>query len=144
MSTSHELLQAERVCLELPQGPREKSVRATAELLRGDLRVGEWEDFWAAVGERQIIDLEGCAGRVVLAHGRGASVRELALAAGRQGGPEGDALFFVFAIPSAMAEEYLRKVGALARVCRCGDRLAELRAVASPGDFARLIEGWLD
>jgi len=143
MSAGTALVDPACIRLDLPPGDRAAAVRATAELLSGDGRGGDWEEFWRAVGQRQIIDLEGCAGRVVLAHGRSAAVRQLALAAGRQTSAVGPSWFFVFAIPATMAEEYLRKVGALARVCRCSDRRRELEGCSSAADVARLLETWL-
>jgi len=143
MKAATPLVEAACVRLDLPPGARAAAVRATAELLCGDVRLGDWEAFWSAMGERQVIDLDGCQQGVVLAHGRSAEVRTLALAAGRRGGGEDPLLVFVFAIPLTMAEEYLRKVGALARVCRDAPRLAALARAASTEEFARLLEDWL-
>lgn len=132
-----------RVVLDVAAPTREAAVRAVAELLRDDPRVGSWDEFWTSIGERQVVDLEGCAHAVVLAHGRGGSVKRLALAAARWASPDGPRLVFVFAIPAAMAEEYLRKVGALARVCREPAKLDALRAAATPGEFASRLGEWV-
>ena len=132
-----------RIRLGLAATDRDAALRATAELLSGDPRVGSWEEFWSSIGARQVVDLSDCSGSVMIAHGRGDSVQALALAAARWTGTGGDQLVFVFAIPSAMSGEYLRKVGALARVCREPDKLAGLMAAATPEDFAALLEEWL-
>jgi mannitol/fructose-specific phosphotransferase system IIA component (Ntr-type) len=71
-------------------------------------------------------------------------VRELALAAARWSAPDGPRLVFVFAIPAAMSEEYLRKVGALARICREPEKSAALLAAATPGEFAELLGAWIE
>jgi mannitol/fructose-specific phosphotransferase system IIA component (Ntr-type) len=138
------LVDATRVRLDLAAPSRGQAVEAALELLRGDPRVVSWEDFRRSVGDRQVIDLDGCAGGVVLAHGRSASVAKLALAAARWSAPDGPRLIFVFAIPSAMAGEYLRQVGALARACRAPDCLDALRSAATAGDFAERLGGLLD
>jgi mannitol/fructose-specific phosphotransferase system IIA component (Ntr-type) len=132
-----------RVLLDLEAPAREEAVRATADLLRQDARVGGWDEFWSSIGGRQIVDLEGSQGGVILAHGRGGSVEQLALAAARWNSPHGPRLVFVFAIPSAMTAEYLRKVGALARVCREPAKLDALLAAATPEEFGSKITEWI-
>ena len=132
-----------RVLLDLEAPTREDAVRATADLLRQDARVGDWHEFWSSIGGRQVVDLEGSQGGVILAHGRGGSVKQLALAAARWNSPDGRRLIFVFAIPSAMTADYLRKVGALARVCREPAKLEALLAAATPEEFGAKITEWI-
>jgi hypothetical protein len=43
-----------------------------------------------------------------------------------------------------MSEEYLRKVGALARICREPEKSAALFAAARPGEFAGLLGAWME
>lgn len=130
------------VRLDLSAPDRESALRATAELLAGDPRAGGWEEFWASIGQRQVVDLADCSGAVMIAHGRSPSVSALALAAARWAAPGGPHLVFVFAIPAAMSGEYLRQVGALARVCREPAKLAALLGAATPGEFAALLGEW--
>ncbi len=137
------LVSPSRVRLDVPAPTREAAVEAAAVLLRDDERLGAWEDFRASIGERQVVDVEGCGGCVVLAHGRGQAVKELALSAVRWASADGPRLVFVFAIPAAMAEEYLRKVGALARVCREPAKLDVLRAAATPEEFSARLAEWI-
>lgn len=135
-----------QVRLGVEETTRENALRAAAELLRGDPRVTSWEELWTSAGERQVAELGSCG--VCLAHGR-RGVRELVLSAvrlttpvpGTNGAPL--SLVFLFGIPEAMAEEYLRAVGALVRACRNEERLEEITKAALPEDFARLIRGWL-
>lgn len=138
------------VRLGMQAATREEAVRATAELLQGDTRVGPWDTFWAGITPAKVVELGGGEGRAVcLAHGRGADVTGLALAAARLARPvpgENGAplsLFFVFAIPLTMSEEYLRAVGALARACGDAARREALDADASPEDFAAHLAGWI-
>jgi mannitol/fructose-specific phosphotransferase system IIA component (Ntr-type) len=137
------LFSAGRIRLDLAAPDRDAALRATAGLLSGDARVGPWDDFWSSIGHRQVVDLADCAGHVMIAHGRGKSVAALALSAARWSGPEGPCLVFVFAIPAAMSGEYLRKVGALARICREPGKLEALVSAATPEDFAALLEEWM-
>lgn len=143
---STRLIEPAHVALNLSARSRDEAVREVAELLRGDARVGSWDDFWKSIGPKQIVDLKGCGGGVCLAHGREASVRELVLAAGRL--PDGadpslPRFVFLFAIPERMAEDYLRAVGALARVCGEENKMEELRNADMPEVFAAALEDLL-
>lgn len=136
---SDRLVDPARVTLDLSATSREEAVRAVAELLRGDPRIGSWEEFWKSIGPKQIVDLKGYGCGVCLAHGRDPSVRDLVLAAGRASGNAASGLprfVFVFAIPSAMAEDYLRAVGALARLCGEEKKFAALESAATPEALA--------
>jgi hypothetical protein len=42
-----------------------------------------------------------------------------------------------------MSEEYLRNVGALARICREPEKTDTLLAAATPAEFAGLLDAWL-
>ena len=140
---SSSIIDPSLVRLDLEAPDRETALRRTAELLAADPRVGNWEEFWLSIGGRQVVELADAAGSVILAHGRGQAVREVALAAARWAGPAGPGLIFVFAIPAAMSEEYLRNVGALARICRQPEKTAALLTAATPAEFAGLLDGWL-
>lgn len=135
-----------RVRLDFAAPDRASALRTAAELLDGDARVGSWDEFRSSIGSRQVVDLDlaGGAGGVMIAHGRGRAVTGLALAAARWSAPDGPRLIFVFAIPAAMSDEYLRRVGALARVCRDPGKLAALRAAPTAADFMSLLERWMD
>jgi mannitol/fructose-specific phosphotransferase system IIA component (Ntr-type) len=143
MSGMARLLDPSRVRLDLPADSREGAADAAMALLRDDPRLASWEEFRRSVGGKQIVDLEGSDGAVLLAHGRDPAVREMTMAAARFSAPSCPRLVFVFAIPSAMAGEYLRAVGALARVCRQQDKLAVLLSAPDPETFAGTLEEWM-
>lgn len=138
-------VEASCVRLGLSAASREEAVRATVELLRADPRIVSWDGFTAAVASRPLVDL-GDKG-ICLAHGRGDAVKDLVLAATRPlPGPAAaglPSLIFVFGIPAAMAEEYLRAVGALARVCADGVRVAALLSVPTEEEFAAQLKKWI-
>ena len=139
-----DFIAASQVRLGLEGTTRAGVLRATTELLRGDPRVTSWDDLWESVGERQVVELEGCG--VCIAHGRrGAKSLCWRHPAGAAGGRETGAplrMVFVFGIPTAMAEEYLRAVGALVRACRCTDRLGEILEAATRR-ISRGIGEWI-
>jgi mannitol/fructose-specific phosphotransferase system IIA component (Ntr-type) len=143
MSGDARLLDPSCVRLDLPADTREGAVETALALLRDDPRLTAWEEFRRALGPKQVVDLEGAGDSVVLAHGRDASVKEMTMAAARFSAPSAPRLVFVFAIPSAMAEEYLRTVGALARSCREEAKLAVLLSAPSPEAFADVLEEWI-
>lgn len=141
-----EVVYPSRVETGLVAASRDEAVHSVIELLRGDPRIGPLETFIASIGPQQVIDLKGEGCGVCLAHGRDASVKELALAAGRLVsplGPENLRLVFVFAIPATMAGEYLRTVGALARACGNAKKVASLLAVADAEKFAATLNAFL-
>lgn len=121
---------------------REEAVKKAAGLLSNDPHVGSWDAFWKSIGPRQIVDLEGCGGGVCLVHGRSDTIKGLAVAVARLHSSCKDCprLVFVFAIPSAMAEEYLRAVGSLARFCRDKGALEAMLSAPDAPALARLVE----
>jgi PTS system fructose-specific IIC component len=131
--TIDEILFPADVNLGLRAGDKSAALEEILGQVRGDARVGNWERLRAAVVERDApaIDAGGCG--ICIAHGRTDAVTELVVAAGRSEAgvvfPGSEApvrLIFVAGIPSAMNSEYLRLVGAIARVCCDPGRLREL------------------
>jgi len=140
---SSRLVEPSHVRLDLAATSRDEAVRSVTELLRGDPRIGSWDSLQASIGPKQIVDLKG---GVCLAHGRDESVRDLVVAAGRlpaDAGPSLPRYVFVFAIPGAMAEDYLRAVGALARACGEEKKIATLDKAHSAAEFADALEALL-
>ncbi|MBU3664870.1 MAG: PTS sugar transporter subunit IIA [Chthoniobacterales bacterium] len=128
--------------VDVAAGSRDEAAEKAADLLRSDPHIGSWEAFRASIGARQIVDLEGCASGVCLVHGRSDAVKGLAVAVARTAGGSGccPRLVFVFAIPSAMAEEYLRAIGSLARACRDQAVLQTLLDAPDAANLARRVE----
>ena len=140
---SSRLIEPSHVQLDLAAASRDEAVRSVAESLRGDPRIGSWDALWTSIGPKQIVDLKG---GVCLAHGRSETVRDLVLAAGRLAAGSNAGLpryVFVFAIPFAMADDYLRAVGALARACGEERSTAALDRAATPAEFADAVENLL-
>lgn len=143
-------LDSSTVRLGVSAATREEAVRAAIEILRNDPRIVSWNDFQAALDSGQVLELGAdCGGAVCLVHGRSAGVSGLALSALRLAAPvtgeKGDllSLFFVFAIPTTRAAEYLRAVGALARACADAKCRETLMSAATEEEFARRLSGWI-
>ena len=143
MSGQGNLLDPARVRLDVAAESRDSAVEAAISLLRDDPRIKSWDEFRPWIGPKQVMELEGSAGGVILVHGRSAAVTDMAVSALRWNSPDGPRFVFVFAIPSAMTEQYLRKVGALARTCRDAGKLAGLAGAATAEDFTDRLEGWM-
>jgi len=143
MSGSGRLLDPAHVRLDVAAESRDSAVEEAILLLRDDPRIASWDEFRPWIGPKQVMELEGSSGGVVLVHGRSAAVKDMALSALRWPSPSGPRFVFVFAIPSTMTEQYLRKVGALARTCRDEGKLAALAAAATPEEFAGMLEEWI-
>jgi mannitol/fructose-specific phosphotransferase system IIA component (Ntr-type) len=116
--------------------------------LRNDPRVRDWGKLRTSLQSDSGNDtfLENpCA--MFLHHSRTESVNGLILAAGRSreglpiaGREERIHLIFVAAMPAAMNNDYLRILGALARVCREHSSFRELLGAEDPAGFLALLE----
>jgi len=104
---------------------------------RSDRRVKDWEKLRAALIANTAKEIsKGCSEKMTLHHARTESVSTLILAAGRNN----ERLVFVALIPEAMNNEYLRILGAIARVCREEGPLKELLSVQDQDTFLNLLE----
>ncbi|MEI6073656.1 MAG: PTS sugar transporter subunit IIA [Verrucomicrobiae bacterium] len=114
--------------------------------LNGDSRVLNWGALVQAVTERNAPALACHDCGICIAHGRTNAVSSLVMAAGRSAKglvspevPEKVRLVFVAGIPSAFNSEYLRVVGAIARLCRDKSLLNRLLTIQDPAGFVRLL-----
>lgn len=123
--TISEILHATDINLALRAGTKDAAIEEVLAQLRGDSRVRDWTGLREAIIARDAPALSDGGVGICIAHGRTPAVGGLVLAAGRSLGgipspevPTGIQLFFVAGIPATVTSEYLRVVGAIARVCR--------------------------
>ncbi|MFZ4680876.1 MAG: PTS sugar transporter subunit IIA [Terrimicrobiaceae bacterium] len=146
MTSISDILQPGHVNLALTAGNKTDAVQEVLAKLNGDARVGDFAALVESVLSRNApaIAENGCG--ICLAHGRTDSVASLVLAAGRS--QEGFGcddvaapvrLVFVAGIPSAFNAEYLRIVGAIARICRDKHQLDRLLAAKTGAQFVDLL-----
>ena len=146
MTPIADILQPSQVNLALTAGNKGDAVQEVLAKLNGDARVGDFAALGGAVLSRNTPASaeNGCG--ICLAHGRTDSIASLVMAAGRS--PEGFAcadvsepvrLVFVAGIPAAFNAEYLRIVGAIARICRDKHQLDRLLAAKTAGQFVDLL-----
>lgn len=144
--TIDEILRPAAVTLSLRAGDKAAAIEEVLGQVRGDDRVANWERLRAAVIERDAPAIEQGGFGICIAHGRTDAVSSLVMAAGRSEAgivfPGADAkvhLIFAVGIPSAMNSEYLRLVGAIARVCREPASMTELLAASDGESFVELL-----
>ena len=116
--------------------------------LRSDARVSDWEKLRTSLQENagnETFRENPCT--MFLHHARTESVNQLILAVGRskeglsiEGREEKIHLIFVAAMPTAMNNDYLRILGAVARVCREPSSFHELLGAEDPSGFLTLLE----
>ncbi|MDX2079221.1 MAG: PTS sugar transporter subunit IIA [Terrimicrobiaceae bacterium] len=141
-----EILLPSHVNLAIAAGDQSGAVLEVLGQLRGDPRVLDWEALHAAVVERNAPALAAGGVGICIAHGRTNAVQSLVMAAGRSTAGirspqigEKVRLVFVAGIPSALDAEYLRIVGAIARLCREARTLDQLLAAADAKTFVDLL-----
>ena len=141
-----EILHPADVHLALRADTKAAAIEEIMASLRGDERVTNWEEFRKVVIERDAPAIEHGGRSICIAHGRTKAVSSLVMAAGRSAAgvicPETNlrvGLIFVVGIPSAFGAEYLRLVGAIVRVCRDPDYMAELMEAPDGESFVERL-----
>lgn len=144
--TIDEILRPGDVNLALRAVTKSEAIEEVLAQLHGDERVKDWTVLRTAVIARDAPAIAEGEFALCIAHGRTPAVRELVFAAGRslQGVPcpeagSGVQLFFVAGIPSAVDSEYLRLVGAIARVCSDPEDVRRLLDAADGEAFVEIL-----
>lgn len=146
MISISDILLPAHVNLALTSKDQASGVEEVLSKLNGDARIKNWDGLHASVLERNAPALSCNECGVCIAHGRTNAVDSLVMAAGRSAAGLSSPqindrvrLVFVAGIPSAFDSEYLRLVGALARICRDKNLLDKLLGVADPARFVELL-----
>jgi PTS system nitrogen regulatory IIA component len=147
MITVEDLLPPDHVSLHLKATTPAKTIEEVAALLKGVPEVLDWPALLKGVQVAAPCLAEPGGGfALCIPHTRGDCVSELVMAAGRseQGvifpGVEVPVRYvFCIGVPKALAADYLRIVGLLARVFKDPAAESELRAAATAADFVELL-----
>jgi len=141
-----EILTPSHVNLALAASDQTQGVQEVLSHLNGDPQVMDWEALRLAVIGRNAPAISCGPCGICIAHGRTNAVQSLVMAAGRSVGgltspniQEPVRLVFVAGIPAAFQSEYLRVVGAIARLCHDTALLNELLSVKDPEKFVGLL-----
>lgn len=146
MTPIGDILQPEHVNLSLSAGNGDAAVAEVLSRLNGDPRVKDFAAFEKAVTVRNAAAISENHCGICIAHGRTESVTGVVLAAGRSDPgfscrevADPVRLVFVAGIPAAFNSEYLRIVGAIARVCRDRSQFDRLLSAKTAEDFIALL-----
>jgi PTS system fructose-specific IIC component len=146
-----DVLKPDDVHLSLAAQTKEGAVEEVLAKLNGDPRVKEWETLRTIVLSHPSAALANQGWGICIAHGRTSAVTDLVVAAGRSDKGVSDPLtaepvrlVFVAGIPTTMSSEYLRVVGAIARVCRNEKDLEDLLLAKTGEAFVELLQSASD
>jgi len=135
-----------RILLGLESRSKQEALRETLGLFRGEPGVNDAAALASAVEKRDAPTLFENHCGILIAHGRTNAVEKLVMAVGRcknqiiePGAAAALRLVFVAGIPSAFDSEYLRSVGAIARICRNPETLQALLECEQSSDFAEIL-----
>ena len=146
MITIADILNPEQIDLDLKMSNQEEAVNHVAALLREDERVTDWNVFYQGLSSTRpcLADAEGT--EVCIPHTRTDSVTGMVMSAGRSqtgifvpGAASAIHFVFVIGVPQALAADYLRIIGALARIFKGGPAKDRLRKAETAGEFLQLL-----
>jgi mannitol/fructose-specific phosphotransferase system IIA component (Ntr-type) len=146
MITIADILRPEAIDLELKTANQEEAINHVAALLKEDERVTDWNAFY-----KGLVSIKPCIGAaggtgVCIPHTRTNSVTDMVMSAGRSRNgivvKEAAApihFVFVIGVPVALAADYLRIIGALARIFKEPATKERLREIQDVEEFVQLL-----
>lgn len=147
MITISDLLGLDHVALELSATQPKAAIDEVAALLKGDPAVLQWDDLVKGVqASAPCLPEPGGGFSLCIPHTRGECVNSMVMSVGRS--EQGIAFpgvelpvryLFCIAVPRALAADYLRIVGLLARVFKDRTTESQLRAATTVANFVDLL-----
>ena len=146
MITIADILHPEDIDLELKMSNQEEAINHVAALLKEDERVTDWNAFYKGLASMQpCVGAAGGTG-ICIPHTRTHSVTGMVMSAGRSRNgiavkdAQGPVHFvFVIGVPVALAADYLRIIGALARIFKDAATKEKLRQTQDVEEFLQLL-----
>ncbi len=147
MITISDLLGLDHVSLELSATQPKAAIDEVAALLKGDPAVLHWDELVKGVqASAPCLPEPGGGFSLCIPHTRGECVNAMVMSVGRS---EAGIVFpgvelpvrylFCIAVPRALAADYLRIVGLLARVFKDRSTESDLRAATTEAEFVDLL-----
>ena len=137
-----DILSPKHILLDLEADTQTKAIAKVAELLEHDSRVKDWNRFYEGVVANCSCTTNESGSGICIAHVRTNAVSGMIMAVGRslEGVPFDEAgirvrLLFVIGVPVALASDYLRIIGALARIFRAEKGEAALLTAKTHAKF---------
>jgi len=146
MITIADILHPEDIDLDLKTAQQEEAINHVAALLREDDRVKDWTAFYTGLASKQPCVAAAAGSEICIPHTRTDSVTGMVMSAGRSrngivvkeaGAPVH--FLFVIGVPVALAADYLRIIGALARIFQDPMTRERLRQAKDAGAFLELL-----
>jgi len=146
MITIADILHPEDIDLDLKMRNQEEAINHVASLLREDERVTDWNEFYRGLASKPPCLPAADGAEICIPHTRTESVTDMVMSVGRSKTgilvPGGDLpihFIFVIGVPVALAADYLRIIGALARIFKGGAAKDRLQQVTTAGEFLQVL-----
>jgi fructose PTS system EIIBC or EIIC component len=146
MITIGDILHPNQVQLDLRAVSQEEAVFQVAMLLRDSDDVTDWNGFYEGLKTRNPCIAAGQEFEICIPHARTNSVSTMVMSVGRSahgvmipGKPNKMHYIFVIGVPVALASDYLRIIGALARIFKNDQIESRLREAATPAEFVSIL-----
>ena len=146
MITIGDVLRPEQIDLDLPEVNEEEAIFRVASMLKETRHVTDWNAFYSGLTSRAACVSAGKEFEICIPHARTSAVDTMVMSAGRSDGgivfPRVKAkihYIFVIGVPSALAADYLRIIGALARIFRNPVSEKALRNAPDAGSFLQIL-----
>lgn len=149
MITISSILQPRHIDIDLKETNQEEAIFKVASLLKEDERVRDWNEFYNSLKSKNPCVAAGEEFEICIPHARTNVVTSMVISVGRS--VRGIAFpntknsihyIFVIGVPVAMAADYLRIIGALARIFKENAAESALRAANNPTEFLQLLTEW--
>jgi mannitol/fructose-specific phosphotransferase system IIA component (Ntr-type) len=147
MITIADILHRQHIDLDLKMANQEEAINHLAALLKDDDRVTDWTGFYKGLTSQQPCFSAAGGTGVCIPHTRTQSVTGMVMSAGRSRNGitvkdvEGPIHFvFVIGVPAALAADYLRIIGAIARIFKDPATKDRLLQTQDAEEFLQLLE----
>jgi mannitol/fructose-specific phosphotransferase system IIA component (Ntr-type) len=145
------ILRTSGVLLDMDASSLDEGIRVLLKPFESDPRISDIKMFSEGILKSPAPAIEEDGVTICIPHSRTESARELVMSAGRPRVPilhpgikSPIHLIFLAGIPSAFSSEYLRALGAIARICKNTDFLTELLTTPSPMRFVEILDEGLN
>lgn len=144
MITISDILLPHHVDLNIGTVSQHAAILHLSTMLKSDSRVVDFAGFSEGVRTRTPCIAEDPDFAICIPHTRGNCVSSMVMSAGRsmlrdETGNERTLYLFVIGVPTTMASDYLRIIGALARIFKKPHTERELSTVETPEGFLEIL-----
>lgn len=146
MITISDILTPRQIELDLKPATQQEAIFHTASLLKEDDRVLDWNAFYNALTSKNPCVAAGEDFEICIPHARTQAVSSMVMSVGRSaagisfpGSKSKIHYIFVIGVPAALAADYLRIIGALARVFKDTAAEKSLHDATNAGVFLEIL-----